>query len=470
LNWVGERAEAIWAPRLASATLLLSELELASVVHGLRKCTLRPVALSQLGLEVFRFQELGFASRELYRFRIGHGYSSEVIRQAGADNTVMLAIGSVDAVEDAAACHARCDSIGLGRVFGYPSCCTEFFIEIWEKRRYIDSTWPMAAASLSAREIEARHLMVAGPDNCNMLLKSLGVRPVFHLPCSFDCVHTATLADSLQALGRSLGRHKEVQYLRDFLSLPTRWSALHGIAEIETPIFRVSSKTDATRTKYVVDRGKAETEIDGQAQGNRFPFQVAAPKPSLRPVRFAKIDLPQDPAAEIGQSYYAENGFTSRFFMERSFAPIVRYLVDHGDGPLLYWNCRNGALLKQLQEKVPKMIVGGVDPDPVKIAHAKQLLPESADRFFVHANNDESALARLEGTGTLVLMIGRIGEMEEQFRAAFVRLALMRTGRVIAYAHKDWVRERQFEEYVTQLGLHCHELFDYGGCVAEVRF
>jgi len=29
LNWVGERAEAIWAPRLASATLLLSELELA---------------------------------------------------------------------------------------------------------------------------------------------------------------------------------------------------------------------------------------------------------------------------------------------------------------------------------------------------------------------------------------------------------------------------------------------------------
>jgi hypothetical protein len=48
------------------------------------------------------------------------------------------------------------------------------------------------------------------------------------------------------------GYPNEMQTLQEILNLPLEWSSLHGIAEIVNPLFKISTRTDATKNKYTV--------------------------------------------------------------------------------------------------------------------------------------------------------------------------------------------------------------------------
>jgi hypothetical protein len=51
------------------------------------------------------------------------------------------------------------------------------------------------------------------------------------------------------------------------------WSCLHGIAEIKTPLLKVSANTDATASKYVVRRAGDRYPEEG-AKGLSFAFRL----------------------------------------------------------------------------------------------------------------------------------------------------------------------------------------------------
>ena len=64
----------------------------------------------------------------------------------------------------------------------------------------------------------------------------MGARAVSHLPCRFDCEKTVALGQQLIEVGRKAGYERAMDWLLDVLSWPVEWSALHGIAELKTPV------------------------------------------------------------------------------------------------------------------------------------------------------------------------------------------------------------------------------------------
>jgi hypothetical protein len=113
---------------------------------------------------------------------------------------------------------------------------------------------------------------VSGPPQANILWRWLGVRAVSHLPCRFDCPATVTLANQFLDVGRRSGYGPEMDWLLEMLAWPIEWSALHGIAEVRTPVLKIATQTDATAQKYVVQRQGSTYPAEG-ANGVTFPYR-----------------------------------------------------------------------------------------------------------------------------------------------------------------------------------------------------
>ena len=155
--------------------------------------------------------------------------------------------------------------------------------------------------------------------------------------------------------------------------------------------------------------------------------------------------------------------------MEQAFAPIVDYVSRLSPTSVFYWDCRNGALLYTMRVARPGTAVGGTDPDADRIARARLLLPSEANRLWTRSIGDLNALENLEAVDIVILMAGRLGEMSEECRQRFIHAAFRVAGRVLVYAHRDWLRNKDLGEYLHGLGLSCVARVEYGGCVGELR-
>src|SRR5206468_4260350 len=135
-------------------------------------------------------------------------------------------------------------------LLAFPVCCRAFFKDIWARQSCLDTTWAMTADAWGADR--GRAATVSGPPGANILWRWMGVRLVPHLPCRFDCGDTLALAERLRAVWVEAGFFEELGWAEEILRWPVEWSALHGIAEIKTPILKVATRTDATAGKYLV--------------------------------------------------------------------------------------------------------------------------------------------------------------------------------------------------------------------------
>jgi hypothetical protein len=132
-----------------------------------------------------------------------------------------------------------------------PHCCADP-----GDRRALDREWALT----SADEDDWRR---------NYLFLRLGVMPTLHIPCSAACG-----SDFASRAGIS------IPTTETFLKLPARWSALHGIAEVVTPLFRMVFDSVATADLHSRQRGRIEDAPAQCPTGTMFPF----PSPSGRSV------------------------------------------------------------------------------------------------------------------------------------------------------------------------------------------
>src|SRR5678816_1000622 len=147
--WNSSRAQTVWAPRIAHAADAWLRFELQSVERKLR-----PAALV-FGLPLVRSFDLDYVEVAPDRFAVGP-HASELANAYTAN-----------------------DNDRVGRLLGFPACCRAFFERTWAQGTE-DTTWQMARPT-------------EGPDECNILARWLGIRWVFHLPCSFRCEETRQL-------------------------------------------------------------------------------------------------------------------------------------------------------------------------------------------------------------------------------------------------------------------------------------
>jgi hypothetical protein len=248
-------------------------------------------------------------SGKLFLFICGDGGDTEL----GKPFVFRIVIGVPHNTADFKQAWDATDDEEIGRLLGYPACCHEFFKQVWVEQAMVDTTWPMAAATTpppdSADSVTA--LAVTGPPEANILWRWMGVRAVSHLPCRFDCENTVALGKQLIEVGQKHGYEREMDWLLEILSWPVEWSALHGIAEIKTPVLKVSTRTDATAQKYVVRRTGESYPAEG-SRGLNFPYSVPAGLRLTESHGFQQgLSNPIEPTQQQPEWYASDNGFQS---------------------------------------------------------------------------------------------------------------------------------------------------------------
>ena len=249
------------------------------MASGLRACGLQMVHPDQYPGLVATLAANGLEIETLRRVGITKHYSSSLREPAPGEATGHWSvIGRRAAIEEFRSAYERNDSTEMGQLLGYPECCTRSFDEVWTRRGYADTTWPMAHRTCSKLQTAPDVIEVGENARCNILLRmARTTRPVFHLPCRFDCDATRDLAESLAALWRETGHVEELLWLDQMLRWPIEWSALHGIAEIKTPVVKVvgADGCDARQVRGTLPRfgypGRGCPRIDVPVQDAQEP-------------------------------------------------------------------------------------------------------------------------------------------------------------------------------------------------------
>lgn len=468
VSWASEAAKSRWNPVFERCRTLWQRLEIETVRLGVRRVGLVTFQKSGLAEWESRLSQERLQLRALYSFD-SKGYVSDLNRSNDGGALTACLVGRVQEMAEASEAYSTHQTYLLGQMLGYPSCCIEFFDRVWNIEHYIDTTWPMTIGSRADDPLGEFEANTQIDLQHNLMLRWLGLRPVFHLPCSLDCEKTLAIANTIRNVAVEIGEKSDIDALYEVLGWPVQWSALHGIAEIETPVCRISTRTDATAKKYVIRSRGGATSIADAPNGTRFPFTKM---PTARK-RDDLIQIPQAPKHSTGFRseawYHADNGFRSNIDMDRALLPLVKASSNFEARSVLHICCKNGALLLKLAEFNSTTELFGIDPDDSKIQRARQLLPNYAANLWTGNLFEPRCLQRIKNVDVCFIMIGRL--LEIPFERAVDVLAILERccQTVLVYAFDDWRVQGSLHLLSEKLGLRLAPPLDGGESVAQVN-
>jgi hypothetical protein len=274
VSWVSDLAREVWQPRLTRILTAWSEIEWLSVVAGMRPCGVTMASPEDYLSKAGKWVKQGLFALPIEMQSLAN-YADPSEGQPARPGTPFLfriVLGAAGDVSDFKEAWEDVDAPTIERLLGTPQCCFEALRKAWVEQGLTDSTWPMAVATAGADE-GATTIEVCGPPQSNILWRWMGVRAIPHVPCRFDCRASAELGERYLAVGRDAGYGAEVDWVLEILSWPVEYSALHGIAEIKTPILKVSTNTDATSRKYTIRRAGESYPVEGP-RGLDFPYRL----------------------------------------------------------------------------------------------------------------------------------------------------------------------------------------------------
>ena len=424
--WTGGAARDVWAPRIQKITTAWAEMERWSVVEGQRLAALTSITPEALPAAAAWAAHYGVLLLPLSRVgrTAEYGASSQSPDAGPWDYRAAYVHPSIAAAWVVA--WTGGDDVTLGEYLGYPACCRAFFQRTWVEASCVDTTWAMAHAPCGER----RAAPVNWAPEANILWRWLGVRAVPHLPCSFSCAATIASARQYLALGASRGYHDEMSWLMTILSWPIEWSGLHGIAEIKTPIVKVSARTDATAGRYVVQLASECYPLEG-ARGIVFPYLSAKAHAQLRrTIERAKL-LTQSPTQP------AMNGFSSYASMVAAHDVIVQATRDaqlQGES-VLDLGAGDGTLVHRVGHAVAsEPWLMGIELDTTRAKAAVHGVPILAADFMASPNIWPGPY------DAILFMPGRLTEVTSSMAERVVRCLHERTSALVVYAYGDWLR------------------------------
>lgn len=268
--WVSNKAREIWENRIAELSQFIQELEVISVAKGQRKCTWQTIREDTLIACSKRWAEMGLVTLPTKRVGNWEGFAHkhvEVKPGERANICVILSKSITDALRYYNA-HETGDNDIQGDSLGFPSCCRDFFCDVWPKG-YIDPIWQAALNSEIVEKSDHALRIKAHPYSIG-ILRYIGLRVSFHIPCAFNCKPTIKIAEQRMKLAEEIKPGK-IDILKSLLSMPMSWDCLKGIAVIRTPIFYIISSSVACVDRYVIEV-EGDFIPDGAKPGLVYPF------------------------------------------------------------------------------------------------------------------------------------------------------------------------------------------------------
>jgi hypothetical protein len=458
VSWVSDRARGVWEPRVSRIGTAWSHIEWQSVAAGIRRCALTSVGSEQLVPRMAEWASHGLSAMPLAMSGTSPGYASTSIApRVGEPFEYRVAVGALADVAGLKKAMDAGDDSTMGGLLGFPDCCIAFFRKTWVEDACVDTTWAMAARSATPDGTGRR--IDIGPDapfQANILWRWIGPRAVPHLPCTFDCRATVDFADRLMTLGRELGYTAEMEWLEEILNWPAAWSALHGIAEVKTPVLKVSTRTDATAHEFVVRR-QGRRLPEETPSGLVFPFRTPERLGTTHTLAFRKgLEAPIAINEEPPAWYASDNGFSARAAMDEAHRPIVELAASAlgTTGTVIDLGCGNGALLRKIAEARPGVVPFGLDTDETKLEHARLLQPAFGANFVAGNMFERVPLDADTVYSLVILMPGRLLEVDESSSRRLREWLRGHFHRLLVYGYGDWLtRYEGLEGLAARAGL-----------------
>jgi len=465
IAWVSDAARARWEPRIAAFGRAWTQIEWRSVVAGIRRCAVvyvSPVDLLDLSLSC---AQSGLCALPIAIEAVPRAYAARSLpAEPGRSFQYRVVVGSPADVAAFAAAREANDERATGALLGYPACCVAFFERVWKQEAFIDTTWAMATNG--SDEPTSRVVEIAAPPEANVLLRWIGVRLVPHLPCSAACEPSAALGAALAETGRALGYDTEVEDALALLAAPLEWSALHGLAEIRTPVVKICADTDATAEKYVV-RQQGSALPDEAARGVAFPYRTN-PGVALTRSRPHAAGLEARLALEALPSWhYEDNGFRTRAQMHAAHdavTAVVALVAGERPAAVLDLGCGNGELLRRIVGAWPHLTPYGIDKRPERIRRAGIVLPAlGANAAVANLFEPDRYWPADRRFGVVLLMPGRLIEATPGRRALLLATIAARSDAVVLYGYGHLLRSYgSIAEMAAAAGIACIEATSNG--------
>lgn len=470
IAWASDVARSTWEERIKNINAAWARVERWSVVDGARSSCLTFVEPRDLPVVTRWAEKHDLVAMPLARVGISDQYSArsrELCEGEAWQYRVVITKRPYvkkwyEAWEDTGegGKYRGTNNRVIGELLGFPSCCIDFFERVWVDEEWQDTTWPMTQLTADNAGDEYKRTIViseTAPIATNILLRWLGVRVVPHLPCHHHCQATVGFAEDLRevAIKRDFARWWD--HASEMLSWPVEWSALHGIAEIKTPILKISSNTDVTAEKYVVRRHGPSYPDEGVA-GRAFPYRDAKNvklyehrsfKDSLAAIQpptgirgiVTGVTAPDDPTE------WTDNGFSSREAMDQAHNVIVDVIGQHRDDERLLIDdptiaiiidlgCGNGRLLQRIITLFPAPIAYGIEQDRARARRAYERLPLS---YIRHGEMFDLTLWPDDPIDLALVMPGRFIEGDNENTLIVARDRLMKVRYLLFYAYGDWL-------------------------------
>lgn len=438
--WTSELARSTWELRIARILNAWLDVEWLSVAAGIRDCGLLWVYPETLQLLIPKWEAAQLSAIEL-KFNDYSGNSGRVSAPASVQGMICVVVGTLEKAVQLCEAWQCSDDETIGSLLGYPECCRAFFRQVWIGQRCLDTTWSMAENTSSQTGNGVVRVESGGTPFANILWRWLGVRAVPHLPCRFDCSATIEFAERLLALARNNGYSQEAEWIEEILTWPVEWSALHGIAEIKSPLMKLSTRTDATAGKWVVQWAGTDYPKEG-AVGLHFPFRP--PKKSrISSLEISTTELRAPVSNDSDQAWrYADNGFRSFTTMEELHQPLLtmaREALAGKSGNVVDLGCGNGILLNKICAGRHDLTPHGIDSNGLALGHARQLQPELAAKFLQGDLFEIESWASGNQRYTLaILMLGRLLEVPTESAMRVLKQLQVSCDQVLVYVYPDW--------------------------------
>lgn len=439
VQWTSIENQHKYEPIISSITSAWRQLERMSVVHDIRPSSLDIINPLELEALTEQYKQYGVLVVPLAREGVTSQYSSTSVPYTGGDFKLRVVFTKSEqrAAEWFEIWHAepRIRDAAAGRLLGYPPCCVKFFEKYWNNQKFVDTTWVMSADKLNLTDADRMiHIKADTPPEANILWRWQGIRLVSHLPCSFACEHTKAVGMEMAALGRSLGYTKEIDWIYELLSWPIEWSALHGIAEIRTPINKVSARTDMTPWKYTVQKLSDMYPADGMS-GISYPYtqKKIKTKPITTTISFAK--------SLEDTSVWEENGFSNKAAMNHFHTVILDAIGDMKyipAGNVLDLGCGNGILLGRVVGTRTDLLPHGVEMDRQRCMSAATTIHWGV---FTMGSIFDLTTWKEPAYSMILLMPGRLLETTHAAAAAVREQLYEKTDLLLINLTSDWTQQ-----------------------------
>lgn len=257
--WTSAKAREAWEQSIKDCANLVSELELLSVAEGQRQCGWQSIGIQQLPSFEKRCAELGLVTLVVRYSQSFQGFAHKFQPAGNINNNTNVPVIFARKLKDALNfrnAYEAGNHDAQGEFLGFPDCCRRFFDRVWPD--YYDPIWQI-------KDKDKFHCY------SNPLLRYIGLRISFHIPCSFHCDKTIELALQRMRLAREINADL-AKLLEALLSMPVEWDCLHGIAIIRTPIFYLIISSVPSNARHTVRMG-GNFIPEESAKGICFPFK-----------------------------------------------------------------------------------------------------------------------------------------------------------------------------------------------------